>query len=265
MEILDDVISEFPDQKPNVHIINHEKNKGLPQARKTGVSIAQGEYIAHCDSDDWINPDLYEILYTTAINKNADLVWCDYYRSDGINHIPVKTSNQPVLMQGPVWNKLVKKTVYDNGIVFPHSNKGEDGVIMTQLSFYAKNKVYVNCPLYYYYINPNSICNLPDVGSCLKRFEQEVENVKLKESFLIGIGVSSLYKGLILRWKILSRKNLLPIIDHPEYRKLWRATFRDAEIPYLLSGKINWRHKIGYLLVLLHLNRYCHSLLQKWL
>ena len=51
MQVLVKILSEYPRRKEQVKIIHHETNQGLPAARQSGLKIATGEYIAHCDSD----------------------------------------------------------------------------------------------------------------------------------------------------------------------------------------------------------------------
>ncbi len=50
--IIERIAEEYPLRKSQIHILNHQVNKGLPIARQTGLRVATGEYIAHCDSDD---------------------------------------------------------------------------------------------------------------------------------------------------------------------------------------------------------------------
>lgn len=54
VQILQGIIAKYPQRKDNVFIIRHERNKGLASARKTGLKFVHGEYVAHCDSDDWL-------------------------------------------------------------------------------------------------------------------------------------------------------------------------------------------------------------------
>lgn len=53
----------------------HKKNGGLGMACNSGIEVATGEYLAFCDSDDWVEPDTYERMYTTASNTGADAVY----------------------------------------------------------------------------------------------------------------------------------------------------------------------------------------------
>ena len=53
----------------------HRANGGLGPARNSGMEVAKGEYIGFVDSDDWIEPDMYERLYSAANSSNADVVY----------------------------------------------------------------------------------------------------------------------------------------------------------------------------------------------
>lgn len=51
----------------------HKVNGGLGFARNTGIEAASGEYVGFVDSDDYIEPQMYEALYTSAKNNDADM------------------------------------------------------------------------------------------------------------------------------------------------------------------------------------------------
>ncbi len=77
----------------------HQDNSGVSVARNVGVSNAKGEYIGFVDSDDVIEPDMYEILLSLAKTYNAQVVQCQHDRSQMRNHSP--RSQEIKLLSGP--------------------------------------------------------------------------------------------------------------------------------------------------------------------
>ena len=78
IEILKRVLEDYPKRKCGVKIINNSRNLGLPRTRLVGLNAATGNYVAHCDSDDWVDTSLYESMYSRAITDDADFVVCDF-------------------------------------------------------------------------------------------------------------------------------------------------------------------------------------------
>lgn len=258
MEILHNVLKEYPHRALQTKIIDMPQNSGQAAVRKCGMEQATGEYVIHCDSDDWVEKDMYQIMYEKAKSEDLDIVWCDYYRSDAINHkyMSMENNKKLRLMQGPVWNKLVKRSLYiENEIIYPTANKAEDGALMTQLSFWGKKRGYIAKPLYYYYINPDSICGQVSEEACLRKLSQEMENVELKINFLKREGVVNEYKDEILNWKYVARTNLYPIMHQRKYRKLWRNTYPEVNREYLLYNKLSFKTRIKMLLIYLGVYR----------
>lgn len=72
-QICDRYAEQYPDL---IHVI-HKKNDGLGMARNTGVQAARGEFIAFLDSDDTVEPEMYEAMYQKAIDGDYDIVMCD--------------------------------------------------------------------------------------------------------------------------------------------------------------------------------------------
>lgn len=160
ISIAKQVAGDYPDRQ--VTFIVHEINKGLPAARNTGLAIAKGEYVFHCDSDDFVEADMLEALYEKAKSENADIVWCDWFLSFERNERYMK---QPYydsainalkgmlsgVMKYNVWNKLVRRELYTtNAISFPAGyGMGEDMTVM-KLFACAKKVTYLPKAFYHY-------------------------------------------------------------------------------------------------------------------
>ena len=74
-----DIVMDLVKDNPHFKVVRHERNLGLPAARNTGLGMASGEYIIHCDGDDFMEPEMVEKLYECAVHNKADMVWCDWY------------------------------------------------------------------------------------------------------------------------------------------------------------------------------------------
>ncbi|MVZ65287.1 glycosyltransferase [Sphingobacterium sp. DK4209] len=163
--IVANLLESYPSRKEQVQIVRHEVNKGLPSARNTGLKIAKGEFVFHCDGDDWVETNALELLFNNANAQNADIVWCDYYLTfkDNERYMSqqaMQTSNDPLYileqtlsgrLKYNVWNKLVKRDLYlAHDITFPDGyGMGED-MTMIQLFAVAKRVSYLPEALYHY-------------------------------------------------------------------------------------------------------------------
>lgn len=65
----------------------HKKNEGLGMACNSGIEIAKGDYVAFCDSDDFVDLNCYESLYSHAIKNNADAVYSGIKRIDQFENV----------------------------------------------------------------------------------------------------------------------------------------------------------------------------------
>lgn len=99
----------------------HQKNQGVSSARNFGIDKASGDYIGFVDSDDIIEPDMYEVLVTNALSSLADISACGmkvYYSNEHNNDVQV----------API-------QVMDN-------SKGVSALLKGDLHWSANNKIY---------------------------------------------------------------------------------------------------------------------------
>lgn len=167
IQVLEEVVARYPERKEQVRIVHHDVNKGLPAARNTGLAMATGEYIFHCDSDDYVELTMLEELYHAAKTQDADIVWCDWFLTFAQNERYMKQPSFDAPMEAlkamlsggmkyNVWNKLVRHSLYaDNDILFPAGyGMGED-MTMMMLFAHAQKIAYVP-QAYYHYIKTNT-------------------------------------------------------------------------------------------------------------
>ena len=72
------ICDSFAANYDNVRVI-HQPNAGMGAAYNNGISIARGEYIGLVESDDFIVPNMYQIMYNNAKQNDSDLVKCGIY------------------------------------------------------------------------------------------------------------------------------------------------------------------------------------------
>jgi len=238
ISIINSLIEEY--QKNNVIILDHQINKGLPSARNTGLSQATGEYIYHCDSDDWVDKSIIEILITEAITKDADICFCDFYNVINGNVSLFKQEFHTNFhgyiksfftgkSQAAVWNKIIKKSLYiEHLIQFPDGKPMlEDMSTIIPLYYFAKNIVYVPKPLYYYVrFRANSITAEDNQNSNVLR-EDRIDNVKAIEEFLKKNGIHGVDRELNIL-KLMAKKSLLLTANSISALKNWKNIFPEA-------------------------------------
>ena len=76
------ICQDFAARYPDILEYYHKENGGSASARNLGLEHARGEYIGFIDSDDWVEPDMYEKMYRTAMDQNVDMVFCRAFEDE---------------------------------------------------------------------------------------------------------------------------------------------------------------------------------------
>lgn len=264
IDILKQVLEEYPHRKCQVVIHRMEQNSGQAKVREWGMRNATGEYVIHCDSDDWVDINMYEDMYNKAKVEKADVVICDYEITDGVNNSSIinachaSTIKQFInncLLQRDPWslcNKLFKKTAYYN-IVYPQGAMGEDMVICFQSLFNCNSLAYINSPYYKYYYNPLSITKTVNKDSCIRRSSQLVDNSSIILRVLEERNVNGQYDAGIVVLMNFVRSIFYPLIHEKVYYRLWRKLYGGINLKVLFSTHISLAEKLRVILATVHL------------
>lgn len=212
VEIIKSLLIEYPQREPFVHIINHEQNRGLTKTRNTGLAIATGDYIAHCDSDDWVDVCMYEKLYNHAINTNSDIVYSDLYlvfedKTEIYKSASYHADKNGLLRNyiSSVWtslvNMIVKKTIYENHrLKSPeHICYCEDFWLSVRLFYYSKKITKISEPLYYYYQ-----CNNLSIMHHLNNYKGDDLNSYLETIELFSKNGDIKHFEKVMSWRVLN-------------------------------------------------------------
>lgn len=262
--IIKEYSSRFLDEGKKVRIERMPKNCGLPAVRKYGIQLCSGKYIIHCDSDDWVDENMYEKMYNKAIEDDADVVVCDFCRTDtkhfrkfecGSHSTDIKDFLINCLFQkdhGTLCNKLFNRKVYDNNTVYPTGALGEDMVLSIQLLSKCKNLSYIPKAFYYYYLNPMSITKKVTIDNCITNYN----TLNINTDFIVNYIENSLSlehkikREAISYLRMVNSFSLLKIRHLPEYKKIWKKQFKLMPLSFFLNPRISLYNKVMYLLTL---------------
>lgn len=175
--VIQKTLDRFPNRKKDVIIIDRKENRGVAYSRQQGLEKALGEFVIHCDADDWAEKDMYESLYNAARESKADIACCGFYvdTPDGKEltrllgtEYHLKFNISPIY--GSLWNKMIRREVItQNGIGFYENiNWGEDFIVSVQCQLLANKIVVVNRPYYHYVQNTQSITHNLTHNKCIE-------------------------------------------------------------------------------------------------
>lgn len=253
---------EYARQDSRVKVI-HQENAGLSGARNAGIDMAQGQWLAFVDSDDYLAADFLERLYQACVDTGSSLSVCrwEYVRGEtipeqGTGETRVYTGREMLanlyVPDGAyfvvAWNKLYRKELFED-IRYPLGRIHEDEATTYRIYDKVKKAAYVNRSLYGYFVTPVSITRgfnpkrmdwVTAVAERLDFFEQK------GYTELMVPGLQALADGSIDIW--FGLRDQLPGSEkqQEEIRTLIREGLRRVK----KYGKFPLRTEIGYRLFL---------------
>ena len=267
INVLRNTIAKYPDREKYIHVITHDKNRGLSAARNTAVAASNGGYLMHVDSDDYIDLDCVEKAVGCMLRNNADAVVF------GMKHIfkdKIVTTNiqisedkneyvaslirreQSVCVCGALYSSNLYKNYGVKSI--EGVNFGEDYAVKPRIMYFAKKVACLNEPLYnYIHFNSESYTskfnekNIDDQKIILKKlsafflskndasfFKQSIDyaKVRVKAELLISWGIG---KGTKEQLKMINEMKQ-PICHSFLLCKQYKIALALSYFPFLLKS-----------------------------
>ena len=162
---------QLKNKDPRIVVI-HKENGGLSSARNVGIAVAKGDYLGFVDSDDFVEPDMYETMLEAAQRNGMDIACC----GREIDVFGIKTKQEFTLDREKIYHreaaveamlylqemdvsacdKLYARHIFD-GIAYPEGKISEDAAIIFDILQKANGIVHVGKPFYHYIFRRNSI------------------------------------------------------------------------------------------------------------
>lgn len=239
----------------------HIENNGVSSARNLGLKEARGDYIGFVDSDDYIAPEMYEVLVKNLEEYNADISICGFSQEDinGQFHryfkkdvtINLSTDEQiECLLENryyrcSIWDRIFKKEVLNNVSFHKDIKIYEDMLFDYEAIKNSKKAVYTSTPYYYYCENdsnsaarsPFSDTKMDIIKVCYTIFEDIMINYP---------ELNNTAKNAFVRNNIMCAQLAVPsgydnednlkLIQHNVRKYLFSYLFSDAAFGYKYSA-----------------------------
>ena len=161
----------------------HKVNGGLSDARNAALDIMSGDYVGFVDSDDWIEPDMFEYLLEGINRFSASISICNVinatqyrYTYPNIEKDIIYTSDNALLelffdrMENYAWNKLYAAALWKD-VRFPVGKNFEDILTIYKTFEKASEIAVLKEAKYYYRIRPDSISGGRDFKNRLHMYQ----------------------------------------------------------------------------------------------
>ena len=169
-----DILNEYATNNPDI-LVFHQENKGIGAAREVGLRLADGDYLAWCDSDDWVEPDWLLSMYQVLIKYDADIVRFRAISENRVHGSPESLYTGEIniwnreeaiyeflihkKINGILWASLFRKSLFD-GLHFNENLLYYEDADMTWQVLQRVNKVVrVDDAKYHWVISEDSLSN----------------------------------------------------------------------------------------------------------
>lgn len=176
----------------------HLSIAGLSIARNAGMRIASAPYIGFVDSDDYVEPAMFEKMLDAMVQSDAEIAYCNFlleyefkpnespYRNSGDIVIrDPKNVLQDMMMEKVSCSACTKlyKSDFLTSLQFPEGKNYEDRLVMYEWVALCKKVVWVDSPFYHYVERQTSICHTMSPMNLYHYFLAEYARMRFMEKY----------------------------------------------------------------------------------
>ncbi len=217
-------------------IVKSIPNSGVANARNIALSLATGEYLAFCDSDDIVPNDAYFNLYNEALKENYDLVvgsYADIYVSSDDTeecrnaNINGNTKFSTIFTCPCLWHKLIKNDIVaKNNVRFQSKKVGEDVIFLSDIYKHISSYSLINKVVYkHFHYQSTSYTSLNNTYN----YEYFKDHIACREKI-----IEQVYDGEnddVLNYVLIDLTSFLITFFNRTFESTQRALiFRDLQI-----------------------------------
>ncbi len=275
-------------KKDNRIKVIHKKNGGLGMACNSGLEVATGNYIAFCDSDDWVELNMYEKMYITAINTGADAVYTgiqtidekgnvhlmnQYDRSEVLNKkekivgfamdMICSRAEDPIESHIAMSAKIVlyrRALIEKNNLKFVSERKFISEDLIWNLDILGNASIVATIPetFYYYYNNSSSLSKRVRLDRFV--FFKSIRAELIRRTAILGFpnDVNERIDRMFLRYVRHDIGNIL--LSNYTIKQRWRTVMRnmsDKQTQEILASFPRWKLTKSQQIIMWLIKRKC--------
>lgn len=165
------ILRKWQERDPRVIVVSHE-NRGLPEARNSGLDVATGDYTAFIDADDWVHPQYFQCMLDCMEKTGADMVVCgvrevredETVETSEISELTYRRLSEKEFYNNTyarrvIWGRLLKKRDTHNLRFPPEVDAHQDTLYNLKLIGRIKHPIVylIDSPMYFYLQRPGSL------------------------------------------------------------------------------------------------------------
>lgn len=174
IRLLEEAISHYPKRRDSVRILRRNVNMGANYTRNEGIAASHGKYLIFCDSDDYVDSELYEQMVMPLEKGECDISVCGFrYFSEEMSiiypeRLTSKSSREMLkmilgsrkkMLIGTLWNKMMRSELWKERSECPGLIYQEDLYNLCQILTADLTVQHSGPALYHYRRRPSSIIN----------------------------------------------------------------------------------------------------------